>query len=704
MKPLQALLALFACAFLPLNAASLADLTYTTIDGEVTITDCDETATGELIIPDTIEGNAVTSIGDFAFLVCTSLTSITIPDSVTSIGDYAFSECSSLTSITIPDSVTSLGVQAFYYCSSLTSITIGNGVTSIGRSAFGFCTNLTSITIGNGVTFIGPYAFRGCTSLTSITIPDGVTSIGSSAFQQCSSLTSITIPDSVTSIGIEAFENCTSLTSITIPDGVTSIGYQTFRGCSSLTSITIPDGVTSIGRETFRFCTSLTSITFQGSAPTVGIDAFTDVADGAVAYAIGSTSFGASGDDWNGLTVAGLLTWTTTNGEVTITDCDTLATGELIIPDTIEGKPVTSIGDEAFFECTSLTSITIPDRVTSIGGAAFFSCASLTSITIGKGVTSIGYEAFYACTSLTSITIGNGVTSIGNGAFSYCSSLTTIEVGAGNLNYTGINGVLFNKEKTVLLTYPAGKTGDNYTIPDGVTSIGDEAFYSCTSLTSITIPDSVTSIGDFAFENCTSLTSIAIPDSVTSIGDYAFYSCTSLTSITFQGAAPTVGIDAFFGMPDAAVAVVTIEALSSFGGFGADWNGLTVSMSVSDMVTALNAQNAALATARTAGQADVTNDPTSYNLVTQTSYNTVIAERDARFTEEQINAMTVDPTVGRNAAGNMQVDISFIHSTDLETFSPFTLSPDWVSVVDGKITLEFPPNDDDTFFYRLGVQ
>ena len=354
----------------------------------------------------------------------------------------------------------------------------------------------------------------------------------------------------------------------------------------------------------------------------MGIDAFTDVADGAVAYAIGSTSFGASGDDWNGLTVAGLLTWTTTNGEVTITDCDETAIGELIIPDTIEGNPVTSIGNNAFRDCGSLTSITIPDGVTSIGVAAFRGCTSLTSMTI----------------------------------------------------------------------------------PDSVTSIGDYAFLRCTSLTNITIPDGVTSIGDNAFEDCTSLTSIAIPDSVTSIGDYAFYSCTSLTSITFQGAAPTVGIDAFFGMPDAAVAVVTIEALSSFGGFGADWNGLTVSMSVSDMVTALNAQNAALATARTAGQADVTNDPTSYNLVTQTSYNTVIAERDARFTEEQINAMTVDPTVGRNAAGNMQVDISFIHSTDLETFSPFTLSPDWVSVVDGKITLEFPPNDDDTFFYRLGVQ
>jgi len=165
-----------------------------------------------------------------------------------------------------------------------------------------------------------------------------------------------------------------------------------------------------------------------------------------------------------------------------------------------------------------------------------------------------------------------------------------------------------------------------------------------------------------------------------------------------------VGIDAFLNTPDGAVAVVSIESFASFGDLGADWNGLTVNMSVSDMITALNAQNAAVATARTAGQGDVTSDPASYGLVTQASYNAVVVERNDRFTEDQINAMTTDPTIGRNAAGNMQVDISFIHSTDLQTFTPFAVSPAWVSVVDGKIALEFPPSDENTFFYRLGVQ
>ena len=220
------------------------------------------------------EGSQCTSIGNYAFSGCTSLTSITIPDSVTSIGGNAFGYCTSLTSVTIGEGVTSIGNYAFSGCSSLTSITIPDSVTSIGNGAFRYCSSLTSITIPDSVTSIGERTFYRCYSLTSITIPDSVTSIGDSAFSGCSSLTSVTIGEGVTSIGDNAFNGCSSLTSITIPDSVTSIGDGAFRGCSSLTSISIPDSVTSIGERAFYYCTSLTSITIPDSVTSIGSYAF----------------------------------------------------------------------------------------------------------------------------------------------------------------------------------------------------------------------------------------------------------------------------------------------------------------------------------------------------------------------------------------------------------------------------------------------
>ena len=217
-------------------------LYYTSSNGKI-VTPYDSSSFGATIISNTyIDGvgvidfnNPITTIGDEAFYNCSSLTSVTIPDSVTTIGGYAFYNCRSLTSVTVPDSVTTIGEWTFYECSSLTSITIGDSVTTIGISAFSSCESLTSVTIGDSVTTIGLDAFRDCSSLTSVTIPDSVTTIGSSAFEGCSSLTSITIPDSVVSIGYCAFYNCSSLRSVyckatTPPAGGSNMFYDNASG------------------------------------------------------------------------------------------------------------------------------------------------------------------------------------------------------------------------------------------------------------------------------------------------------------------------------------------------------------------------------------------------------------------------------------------------------------------------------------------
>lgn len=293
------------------------------------ITDCDESAEGELEIPKEIDGYKVTGIDEKSFKHCSSLTSITILEGVTTIGEDAFCACLSLTSVTIPESVINIGAFAFSNCEKLTSITIPEGVTSIGDGTFCACYSLTSITIPESVTSIGNQAFASCYSLTSITIPESVTNIGSSVFEYCSSLTNITIPKGVTSIGDDAFRECCSLTSVTIPESVINIGEFAFYECRSLTSIIIPEGVTSIGENAFNSCHSLTSITIPESVTSIGDRAFYDC-------------------------------------------------GSLISVTIPEG--VTSIGEKMFYWCSSLTSITIPKSVTEIVGDAFDGCDQLKDV------------------------------------------------------------------------------------------------------------------------------------------------------------------------------------------------------------------------------------------------------------------------------------------------------------------------------------
>ena len=290
------------------------------------------------------------------------------------------------------------------------------------------------------VTAIGDYAFYNCYGLTGITVPNSVTSIGNGAFEYCNRLTSITIPNSVTSIGYEAFLDCYGLISITIPNSVTSIGERAFSGCTGLTSITIPNGVTSIGYRAFGYCSGLESIVVDS----------------------GNTMYD-SRENCNAIIE--------TESNTLIKGCN-----NSVIPNS-----VTSIGDYAFQDCSGLTSITIPNSVTSISGAAFIN-SGLESIVVEDGNTK--YDSRENC-----------------------------------------NAIIETESNTLV----AGCK--NSVIPNSVTSIGYQAFWHCSGLTSITIPNSVTSIGDVAFGGCSGLTSVTIGNSVTSIGDYAFNGCENLKEV-----------------------------------------------------------------------------------------------------------------------------------------------------------------------------
>ena len=523
-----------------------------------------------------------------------SVKKVVIEDDVTSIGNYAFSGCSSLTDITLPSSVTSIKSCAFYKCSQLASIEIPSSVTSIGNSAFKNCTGLTSITIPESVTSIGDSAFRNCTGLTSITISDRVTSIGNYVFWGCSNLTSIVIPDSVTSIGVLAFTDCSSLTSITIPDSVTSIGYAAFSDCSSLKIISLSCKST-LKKSDFGDQADLVSYTSHTLKKTEA-KAATCTEKGnkeywtcehcgkyflsddtnpetATAVELSETVIPAShkltkveakdatcsedgnkeywtcehcgkyflSDDTNPATAKAVeLSETvipalkhknaTTRGAVEPTETAPGYSGDRYCPDcdAVLEKGYTYWNED------NLTWKLYEDGTLNISGTGAmkdynaddnlspaYNNSKVKKIVIEDGVTSIGNKAFDSCSSLTSITIPNSVTSIKAATFYGCTSLTSITIpdGVTSIGYA---------------TFTGCSSLTSITIPDSVTSIGYAAFTGCSSLTSITIPDSVTSIGYATFAGCSSLTSITIPDSVTSIGESAFSNCSSLQTISLS--------------------------------------------------------------------------------------------------------------------------------------------------------------------------
>ncbi len=522
------------------SAANYDGMTCEISNGKVTITYCDTSKTGKLVIPENIDGFPVTSIGNYAFENCGKITEAEIPNSVTDIGDLAFYNCTSLVNINIPDSVTKIGSSAFNGCTSLESVKIGIGVTNITYDMFYFCDSLESITISSGnshydsrndcnaiietetntliygckntvipnsVVSIGGWAFGDCKSITDITIPKGITGIGCCAFLCCTGLTDIIIPSSVTYIHNEAFSGCNGVESITVSSE--NPYYDSRNNCNAIIdtesdklifgckNTVIPDGIASIGNGAFSGCIGLTNITIPDSIKAVGGGAFNGC-DNLTSVHISDIKSWCKisfGDRWsNPLNYAKHLF----SGKNEITD--------LVIPD-----GVNSIGNYQFCGCAGLTGVTIPDSVTIIGDEAFSECINLKKAAIPNSVTDVGVMAFYCCSSLSGAEIPNGVKNIGSEAFEHCVNLKSVK------------------------------------LPESITIINAGTFADCTGLTSVMIPGSVEIIDGGAFDGCISLMSVSIPDSVTTIGYGAFYGCRNLISIAIPGSVTSISKYTFTG-------------------------------------------------------------------------------------------------------------------------------------------------------------
>ncbi len=384
----------------------------------------------------------------------------------------------------------------------------GTSVTITGYNGPGGVVNIPAILNNLPVTTIGVNAFINKVSITSINIPNSVTIIGNSAFEGCSGLISLTIPGSVITVGGSAFAGCINLTSINIPASVTSIGFFAFQNCWNVTAITFAanSSLTTIGGAAFSSC-GITSITLPASVTTIDNNAFSGCRS--------LTAINVDAANLNYSSYFGVL-----------------------------------------YDKNQTTLITAP--------------SGITSITFPNTITAIGDHGFPQCQFLTSITIPASVLTIGNYAFESARALVSIDVNSANPNYSSNDGVLYNKDQSLLISCPSAKAG-SFSIPGSVITIGDYAFGGggCFNLTSINIPASVTSIGFLAFQNCWNvtaitftansslttighaafascgITSITLPASVTTIGDGAFGGCRSLVTISFQGNAPSISLNSF---------------------------------------------------------------------------------------------------------------------------------------------------------------
>lgn len=478
---------LLSVVLLAIPNEAQAQFNFTTNNGALTLTGY----TGSdraVTIPAITNGLSVVSIGNWAFNSNSNLVSLTIPASVTNYATFAFSYCTNLTAIFFQGNPPRDGYPGgagvfwrdgnltLYYLQGTTGwgaavdalptvkwdprvldqliyTTNANAIAITGYTGPGGAVVIPSAINGFPVTEVGSRAFLGSATLTSITLPTTTTKLGDLAFADCTALTSFAIPPSAVGNGL--LSNCTTLANVVIDTKVASIDESEFCGCTALTTITIPASVTNIGDWAFQNCSNLNAVYFQGNAPLADSTVFDDASQVTNYYLPKTAGWGTTFASRP--TVPVLFTFTTNSGTIMVTEYIGIG-GSVVVPDTINGL-----------------------RVTTLGNVTFWGCASLTNITLGSNITGYAAQAFVGA-----------------------SNLLTIAVDPFNATYSSLDGVLFNKNQTALCSYPEGRAG-SYTLPDSLISIEEYAFQDCGSLTSVTLPSSLISIGGMAFAACTSL-------------------------------------------------------------------------------------------------------------------------------------------------------------------------------------------------------
>ena len=488
--------------------------------------------------------DSVTSIGSTAFYECQSLKNVTLPKYLTALGSSAFYKCTALTEVMIPSGITSILNQTFQDCTALKKVSIPNSVTKIQNNAFRNCTSLeTAVYCGtqaqwDAITFTGtdaylsnatkvvhgtgaaascPYCaaswgsygenitwtltpdglltlsgsgpmkdnlghFKYDQTIKEVVIEEGITTVGGTAFSGCRSIQRVTLPTTVTSIGLQAFYACSGLKEITLPNNLTTIENSAFAYCSSLTAITIPGKVTSIGNQAFSECTALETVKIYGQVRTVAQKLFYNCSS---------------------LTSISLPASIVSIEKYAFYNCTGLE--ELTIP-----AAVTEIGEYAFHGCAGMEQVNFGKGLSKIGQLAFYGCKKLTALTFPNSLTYIGVRAFENCTGLEKLTFGTGLQQIDQDAFCFCTALTQVhitdlaawcQVQFGRTDSYGY-GYMTNPLDYAKNLYLNGKLLRELVLPCNVRA---NTFRNCTNIVSVTIPQSVTSIGENAFYNCKNL-------------------------------------------------------------------------------------------------------------------------------------------------------------------------------------------------------